>query len=89
MKINELKFEAHPSSIAGTRAVAEFNNGFRASVISGDMFYCSVDKPYEIAVMDKNGVTYSTPLTDDVFGYLSEDEANKILSDIEALEKIQ
>ncbi len=86
MNIDELDFETHPSGLGGTRATAKFSNGFGASVITGNAWYTSEGSPYEIAVLDANGkLTYGTPITDDVLGHLSEAEANKVLSDIEAL----
>lgn len=86
MEINELIFEQHPNGI-GKRAKHKFKNGYMASVITGDVYFTSPDKPYEIAVMDKDeNITYDTPITGDVLGYLNEEEANKVLADIEALE---
>jgi hypothetical protein len=40
---------------------------------------------YEIAVMRNGHIDYSTPITDNVLGYLSEDEANAALAAIGAL----
>lgn len=85
MLINELKFETHPIGAGGARAVAEFDNGYKASVVTGEMFRSRSDAPYEVAVLDEDGITYDTPVTDDVLGYLTEDEANDVLAAIEAL----
>lgn len=89
MNISELDFNNHPANLGGTMAKVFFNNGFGASVITGEMFYSSSDRPYEIAVLKGDSVsselTYDSGLTSDVMGYLTEEEANKALSDIEAL----
>lgn len=86
MRIDEIEFEDHPSS-PGERAVVKFPNGYSASIIQGGPFY-TTDGTYEIAVIDpQNAITYTTPITDDVLGYLTEGEANQALSDIEALPK--
>ena len=86
MKISEVKFKAHPVSNDGIQAVVKFANGYGASIISGPMYYSRPECPYEIAVLDKNGyLCYDTPVTSDVCGYLTEDDANGILAQIEAL----
>jgi hypothetical protein len=86
MKINELDFDSHPGGLGGSKAKVKFANGYSASVVTGDMFYSTADSPYEIAVIDSNNeITYDTPITDDVLGYLTEDEANEVLAAIEAL----
>lgn len=85
-KIRELKFNVHPSGLEGKQAIVEFPNGYKASVVTGDIFYSRPGCPYEIAVLNKEGrLDYSTPVTDDVCGYLTEEEANEILAQIEAL----
>ncbi len=88
MNINELNFEPHPAGLGGTRATHMFPNGFGVSVITGKMFYTSESHPYEIAVTDKDGITYDTPITSDVLGHLTEEDANKILAGVEALEPL-
>ena len=86
MKVSDLKFEAHPAMMGGERAEVKFPNGYGASVLLGGPFYTK-NGTYEVAVTDKNGLTYETPITDDVLGYLTEDEATQALVDIEALPK--
>ena len=83
MKIKDLDFKPHHSN--GTIAKAKFPNGYGASVITGEMFYTSETQPYEIAVLDDGSITYNTPVTDDVCGYLTESEANGILKQISEL----
>ncbi len=83
-KVNELEHKTHPSGV-GTQAIVEFENGFSASVITGSIFYSTTERPYEIAVIKDGRVTYDTPVTNEVCRYLTEEEANDILSQIEAL----
>ena len=85
MKINQIEFEPHKLCLGGKQAVVNFDNGYSASIITGEMFYSSNEKPYEIAVLDGDGITYKTPITDDVLGYLTEEEANEALERIELL----
>lgn len=70
---------------ATTKAEIHFPNGYGASVITGEMFYTSAEKPYELAVLDGDELTYETPITDDVIGYLDYDEVLEILYEIEKL----
>lgn len=85
MKINELNFKPHMIGGNATEAKHIFINGFGVSVITGDMFYTNEACPYEIAVINKHGLTYDTPITNDVIGYLTEDEANTVLFEVEEL----
>lgn len=77
--------ERHCSGLDGTRAVVNFDNGFGASVITGERFYTNEEHPYELAVLKNGEVCYETELTDDVLGYLNEEQVNDYLVKIEAL----
>ena len=83
MEIKDLDFKPHHFS--GTIAKAKFPNGYGASVITGEEFYTSETQPFEIAVLDDDGIAYDTPVTDDVCGYLTESAANDILKQISEL----
>jgi len=85
MNINELNFEPHHVGGNNTQAKHMFSNGFGVSVVTGHLFHTTESHPYELAVLDENGITYSTPITDDVLGELSEDDVNRLLADVEAL----
>ena len=76
---NDLKFKPHPH-VEGVISRITFDNGFGASVVKHDFSYGGKDGLYELAVIDKKGdLTYSTPITDDVVGYLNEDEVTGLL----------
>ena len=85
MKIKDLNFKPHSLSPDCKIARHMFDNGFGVSVVSGDMFYTSGEAPYEIAVIDKDGINYETPITNDVLGYLTEEKANEIIALVQAL----
>lgn len=85
MKVSDLVFKNHPRGFGGTVATHTFSNGYGASIITGTAFYTSEDAPYELAVLYNNEITYDTELTGDVLGYLTEDEVNEYLLEIEAL----
>lgn len=81
-----LNFNPHPMGI-GKQCVVQFPNGYGASIVQGPHTYGGSNGLYELAVLDKNGqLTYSTPITDDVLGYLTEEDIEKTLSDIKNLD---
>jgi len=70
----------------GVGYVYEFENGYGASVVSHDGSYGGKQGLYEIAVLDSTGdLCYSTPITDDVIGYATEDKVLDTLHRIRML----
>ena len=83
----ELKFQDH-TLVGRKQCIVQFPNGYGASIVQGEYTYGGKDGLYEIAVFGKDGhISYSTPITDDVLGYLSEEEVEKTLTDIKNLDK--
>jgi hypothetical protein len=86
MKINTLNikkdFNVERETVYnGYQLIFMFSNGYGASVVEHDY-----SKGLEIAVLDSNNkITYDTPITDDVLGYLTDEEANTILERISKL----
>ena len=63
-----------------------FDNGYGASVIIGPHTYGGEDGLYELGVLGKDKkLTYDTPVTEDVKGYLSEDDVTKLMEQIQKL----
>jgi hypothetical protein len=82
----ELRFQDH-TLVLRKQCIVQFPNGYGASIVQGEYTYGGKDGLYEIAVFGKDGhITYSTPITDDVLGYLSEEEVEKTLIDIKNLD---
>jgi len=82
----ELKFQQHPMGM-GKQCIVQFSNGYGASIVQGPHTYGGNNGLYELAVLGKDGsITYDTPITDDVLGYLSEQEVEKTLLDIKNLD---
>lgn len=72
------------------RTIYKFPNGYGASIIKIEYIYFGI----EIAVLkfDENGnwdIDYSTPITNDVIGGLSEEERDNVLQQIFDLEKTE
>jgi hypothetical protein len=84
-EFKELKFQKHPAGL-GEQCIVQFLNGYGASVVKGPHTYGGQDGLYELAVFGKNGeITYDTPITNDVLGYLSEEDVSNILNQIKEL----
>jgi hypothetical protein len=86
---NDLEFIDHPmgAEYGGIISRISFDNGYGASVVKGPMSYGGKNGLYELAVLDSNGeLTYDTPVTNDVEGYLSEEDVTKLLEQIQKLE---
>ena len=71
----------------GSQDIYRFDNGYGASVINSFMSYGT-----ELAVIqfvgednDKFSLVYTTPVTDDVIGHLTECELEEVLEQIKAL----
>ena len=70
--------------------VYRFANDYGASVVRGLLTVGGAEGLFEVAVIRFNGandwtLTYTTPITDDVIGRLTEDEVTEVLAKIEAL----
>lgn len=66
-----------------TRYRLNFSNGYGISVVRGLNTY-SGDGTYEIAVLKNNDLCYSTPITDDVVGWVSEEQINTIMEELQS-----
>jgi hypothetical protein len=81
----KLNFNPHPMGV-GNQCIVQFENGYGASIVIGEHTYGGPDGLYEIAVFGKDGhITYSTPVTDDVLGYLTEQDVENTLVKIKNL----
>jgi hypothetical protein len=90
MTFQDLEFKEHPNISLGfdTQAIVLFDNGYGASVVTGECAYGT----YEIAVLkgrdpQNASICYTTPITDDVIGCDTQDEITKILQQVENLPK--
>ena len=76
----------------GTQTLVFFSNGYSASVVKHKWSYCGDRDLFEIAVLtgnaDKWDITYGTDITDDVLGYLTDDDVKNALQQIRELPSI-
>ena len=79
------------SKNSGEQKLYRFENGFGASVVRGPYTYGGSTGLWELAVIVWDGndyeLTYDTPVTSDVLGYLDESDVDRHLAEIEALER--
>lgn len=79
----DIDFQPHWGGIIGK---IMFENGYGASVIRTEQSYGGSRGLYELAVLDNDGkLTYDTPITGDVLGFLSPKEVTNYLIQIQDL----
>ena len=72
--------------MGGIQRIYRFENSrYGASVVCHEGSYSSSAGKWELAVLRDGDLCYTTPITDDVIGYLTDDEVQKILARIDAL----
>lgn len=78
---------------SGYQMIVKFDNGFGASIINNIYSHTRNDQEFELGVIEKTGeekndweLCYTTEITDDVIGYLSEEEIIEYLYKIKDLE---
>jgi hypothetical protein len=72
--------------MVGKKARMHFDNGYGVSVVSHSHSYGGRDGLYEIAVLDSDDkLTYDTPVTNDVIGYLSEEDVTDVMKQVQEL----
>lgn len=88
-KIHE-PYDARPLENGAVQKLYRFANNYGASVVKGEHTYGGDEGLWELAVIkfktDGDFVLdYSTPITEDVEGHLTDDAVEKLLDKIEAL----
>lgn len=85
---NDLEFihEVMYDDKVWSRSYMIFDNGYGISVIRGPYSYGGQRGLYELAVLDRDGlITYETPVTSDVIGYLKPEDVTKHMIEIQQL----
>lgn len=84
-QFKDLQFKKHPQ-LNGVVSRITFDNGYGASVVKHEFSYGGDKGLYELAVLDKDGeLTYDTPITNDVIGYLREIDVTDVMEKIQKL----
>ena len=72
--------------MVGKKARMSFDNGYGVSVVSHTYSYGGKKGLYEVAVLGSDGdLTYETPVTNDVIGYLSEKAVSEVMKQVQEL----
>lgn len=88
-KIHE-PIDARPLESGAVQKVYRFANNYGASVVKGEHTYGGEEGLWELAVVrfktdGDYSLDYTTPVTEDVEGHLSDDAVEELLNKIEAL----
>ena len=84
----DLEFIDHPmgDEVGGIMSRIHFDNGYGASIVQSPFSYGGKIGLYELAVLDDGGeICYTTPITDDVLGYLREEDVSEAMILIQQL----
>ena len=81
----DLEFKPHAMG-EGVQSRISFDNNYGVSVVRTSWTYGGKDGLYELAVLDEHGnLTYNTSVTNDVIGYLSEEEVSNVMEQVQKL----
>jgi hypothetical protein len=79
-------FPINDGFMVGKQARMDFENGYGVSVVSHTYSYGGKDGLFEVAVLGKDGnLTYDTPVTNDVIGYLTEEDVTDVMKQVQNL----
>ena len=80
------KIKRDDTKLGGIQHIYEFPNGYGASVVRNPYSYGNESGLMELAVLGPDGsLCYTTPITDDVLGYLTPEDVGSTLDAIAAL----
>jgi hypothetical protein len=83
---NDIVFKTNPMGADfGIVSRTEFDNGYEVSVVKSPYTYGGDKGLYELAVFKDGEITYATPITDDVIGYLRPEDVTDVMAKIQQL----
>ena len=82
----DLDFKTHPIG-GGLQAVMNFENGYGVSVIKFYGSYGYYKDLWEVAILHKGSITYSTHITDDVLGHRTERGVTRTMKKVQKLKE--
>jgi hypothetical protein len=82
----DIVFKTNPMGADfGIVSRTEFDNGYEVSVVKSPYTYGGDKGLYELAVFKDGEITYATPITDDVIGYLRPEDVTDVMAKIQQL----
>ena len=85
---DDLKFYSHHYDRFGKIEQCRFPNDYGLSVVNGEGAYCTADT-FEVAILHNGGITYDTPLTNDVLPSQSKENINLLIKEVKSWDKDQ
>ena len=83
---NDIVFKTNPMGADfGIVSRTQFDNGYEVSVVKSPHSYGGDKGLYELAVFKDGEITYATPITDDVIGYLRPEDVTDVMTKIQQL----
>ena len=83
---NDIVFKTNPMGADfGITSRTQFDNGYEVSVVKSPYTYGGDKGLYELAVFKDGEITYATPVTDDVIGYLRPEDVTEVMAKIQQL----
>ena len=82
----DIVFKANPmGDDFGIVSRTQFDNGYEVSVVKSPYTYGGDKGLYELAIFKDGEITYATPITDDVMGYLRPEDVTDVMEKIQQL----
>jgi hypothetical protein len=83
---NDIEFKPNPmGEDFGIVSRTQFDNGYEVSVVKSQYTYGGDKGLYELAVFKDGEITYATPITDDVIGYLRPEDVTDVMAKVQQL----
>lgn len=87
MTFDDLDFHPHENLEDGIHATHVFPNGYGVSVVKAPFSFGGREGLYELAITLNGSICYTTNITDDVLGHLTEADVTNLLYRVERLPK--
>ena len=85
-QFKDIEFKPNPMGADfGIVSRTQFDNGYEVSVVKSQYTYGGDNGLYELAVFKDGEITYDTPITDDVIGYLRPEDVTDVMAKIQEL----
>ena len=86
----DIEFKINPmGSEYGIVSRTKFDNGYDVSVVQSPYSYGGDKGLYELAIFKDDQICYDTPITDDVIGYLREQDVTEVMEKIQQLQYVK
>ena len=89
-QFKDIVFKPNPMGAEyGIVSRTKFDNGYEVSVVKSQYSYGGDKGLYELAIFKDDQICYDTPITDDVIGYLREQDVTEVMEKIQELQYVK